>query len=147
MKKKYSLFRQCLTMTPKTDRNWVWWPTRWEQVSYGPLPTSVGTRFPDPSRRVGEPGSTLLYYISLLSGCGNPDNQCKDPMDNDKDCRVGQLTKFCPSISFCSFLLYSFTCHWPGWSFAEEDLRRSKTSLSPEINASTFDLICPKSIY
>ena len=34
-------------------------------------------------------GSTQLYQISLLSGYGN---QCKDPMDNNKDCRVGQLT-------------------------------------------------------
>ena len=33
--------------------------------------------------------STLLYYISLLSGYRNIDNQCKDPMDNDKDCGVG----------------------------------------------------------
>ena len=36
--------------------------------------------------------STQLYQISLLSGYGNLDNQCRDPMNNNKDCRVGQLT-------------------------------------------------------
>ena len=35
--------------------------------------------------------STLLYYISLLSGYGN---QCRDPKNNYKDCRVGQLTRW-----------------------------------------------------
>ena len=34
-------------------------------------------------------GRTLLYCASLLSGYGN---RCRDPMNNDKDCRVGQLT-------------------------------------------------------
>ena len=37
--------------------------------------------------------STKLFQISLLSGYGNLDNQCKDPMNKNKDCRVGQLTK------------------------------------------------------
>ena len=31
-------------------------------------------------------------YISIKSGHGNLDIQCKDPMNNDKDCRVGRLT-------------------------------------------------------
>ena len=34
-----------------------------------------------------------VYFISVLSGYGNLDNQCKDPMKNNKDCRVGQLTR------------------------------------------------------
>ena len=49
--------------------------------------------------------STLLYYISLLSGYGHLDNlhnQCKDPMDNDRNCRVGQLTRPFPGRQ-----------HWP----------------------------------
>ena len=35
--------------------------------------------------------TAVLDYL-LLTGYGNLDNQCKDPMDNNKDCRVGQLT-------------------------------------------------------
>ena len=30
------------------------------------------------------------------------DNQCKDPMDNNKDCRVGQLTKNTCNVCRCS---------------------------------------------
>ena len=40
--------------------------------------------------------STLLCCISFLSGYrnidNNIDNQCKGPMNNDKDCRVGEST-------------------------------------------------------
>ena len=36
---------------------------------------------------------TSLYYISLLSGHGNLNNQCRDPMNNNKDCQVWQLTR------------------------------------------------------
>ena len=36
------------------------------------------------------PKMYILYYISLLSGYGN---QCTDPINNNKDCRVGQLTR------------------------------------------------------
>ena len=39
-----------------------------------------------------ESSSTWTYYISFLSGYGNLDNRCRDPMNNNKDCRVGQLT-------------------------------------------------------
>ena len=35
--------------------------------------------------------STLLYYISTLSGYGN---QCRAPKINYKDCRFGQLTRW-----------------------------------------------------
>ena len=34
--------------------------------------------------------STLLYYISLLTWYGNLCNQYRDPINNDKDCRVDQ---------------------------------------------------------
>ena len=34
--------------------------------------------------------STLLYYISLLTGYGNLCNQYRDSINNDKDCRVDQ---------------------------------------------------------
>ena len=41
--------------------------------------------------------STLLCCISFLYGYrnidNNIDNQCKGPMNNDKDCRVGEFTR------------------------------------------------------
>ena len=45
--------------------------------------------------------STQLYQISLLSGYGNLDNQCRDPMNNNKDCRVGQLTTIYATPGMC----------------------------------------------
>ena len=48
--------------------------------------------------------STQLYYISLLSGYGNLDNQCKDPINNNKDCRVGQLTRLHPGFLSVRFI-------------------------------------------
>ena len=38
------------------------------------------------------------------------DNQCKDPMDNNKDCRVGQLTT---EMSSLFLLLWLKPCNWP----------------------------------
>ena len=41
--------------------------------------------------------STLLYYIPFLCQYRNTDydidNQCKEPMNNDKDCRLGEFTR------------------------------------------------------
>ena len=44
-----------------------------------------------------------LCYFSLLSPYKNIDNQCKDQMYNDKDCRVGQLTMSAQHIRFTIF--------------------------------------------
>ena len=45
------------------------------------------------------------------------DNQCKDPMDNNKDCRVGQLTNYKvntlrrspESLSYCKYVELSIS--------------------------------------
>ena len=54
------------------------------------------------------------------------DNQCKDPMDNNKDCRVGQLTTYIP------------THKWPPKSVRPE-LARCISSLWQRIAASPAD--------
>ena len=45
--------------------------------------------------------TALLYYISLTCGQGKQNNQCTDPMNNDKDCRVGQFTSLIVDSSCC----------------------------------------------
>ena len=40
--------------------------------------------------------SASCTYVSLMSGYGNLDNLCRDPMNNNKDCQVGQLTRSLP---------------------------------------------------
>ena len=47
------------------------------------------------------PVSTIFPYPG--AAYGNIDNQCRDPMNNDKDCRVGHLTRSFPGRK-----------HWPG---------------------------------
>ena len=77
-----------------------------ERVSRPPSPLVAPVHGPPPLK-VGNPcfldmettpqgwhNGTLLYYISLFSGYGwKSINQCRDPMNNNKDCRVGQLTR------------------------------------------------------
>ena len=41
----------------------------------------------------GRASILLCYIYSLLSGKENLDDQCRDPMNNDKESRVGQLTR------------------------------------------------------
>ena len=38
------------------------------------------------------------------------DNQCKDPMDNNKDCRVGQLTNTRQPLQ--TFIAQRYVCSW-----------------------------------
>ena len=42
--------------------------------------------------------------IQFLSGYGNLDNQCRDSMNNNKYCRVGQLTNMICDIDMSRIL-------------------------------------------
>ena len=63
----------------------------------------------------------LAHRCAMLSGYGNLDNlnnQCKDPMKNNKDCRVGQLTRKNSPLQFrClikvvrQVLVKDYSCH------------------------------------
>ena len=60
--------------------------------------------------------------IQFLSGYGNLDNQCRDPMNNNKDCRVGQLTTAASARStfFQLILTNSFRPECGNWSDESE---------------------------
>ena len=52
--------------------------------------------------------STALYYISLLSGLGNIDDQNRNPNIINRDHLVGQLTNFWPFSTFFFFEFWIF---------------------------------------
>ena len=63
------------------------------------------------------PTSTLLYYISLLSGLWNIDDQHRNPNMNNKDHHVGQLTRPAGAILNAKVLQLS---HFSNFSLANK---------------------------
>ena len=55
--------------------------------------------------------STLLYYISLSSWYGNLCNQYRDPINNDKDCRVDQCA-MCRDLQHIAVLYFLVNWVW-----------------------------------
>ena len=84
-------------------------------------PSSLGklllTPPPPPPHPICKAGNLVAHSCTIFPcylGRESADNRCRDPMNNNKDCRVGQLTTEMPNICYIFEILftYSFQIWW-----------------------------------